>query len=330
MLRIAVVGVGFMGTSHLRIYKKFKDVKLVAVCDKNSKVVKEIARKFGTKFYLNHNDLINNEKLDAVSIATPTNAHKEIALDFINKKIPVLVEKPLASTIKDAQEIVNRASKNKVLLQVGHVERFNPAVVELGNLIKTGKFGKILSIVIKRVGLFPQRVEDVNVVTDLAVHDFDIVTNILGHLPDSVFARGGEGLIKGREDHAEIFLDYKDFGCFIQVNWITPVKIRTLAITGTKSYAEINYITQKMTLYKSNYKFKQPKGFKEFLAEFGEPETQQIDLSGREPLELELINFINSVRKLDKPKVTGSDGIRALILAEAATRSIKTGKLVKM
>lgn len=329
MLRIAVVGVGFMGTSHLRIYKKFKDVRLVAVCDKDSKLVEEIARKFGTKFYPSHKDLIRNEKLDAVSIATPTNAHKEIALDFINKKIPILVEKPLASTSKDAQAIVNRADKNKVLLQVGHVERFNPAVVELGNLIKTGKFGKILSIVIKRVGLFPQRVEDVNVVTDLAVHDLDIVTNILGRLPHSVFARGGEGLIEGREDHAEIFLDYGEFGCFIQVNWITPVKIRTLAITGTKSYAEINYITQKMTLYESNYKLKQPKGFEEFI-EFGEPRRHQIDLSGKEPLELELINFINSVRKLDKPKVTGSDGIRALILAEAATRSIKTGKLVKM
>lgn len=330
MLRIAVVGVGSMGKNHVRIYKRFKDVKLAAVCDKDSKTAGEVARKFGTKFYSNHKDLINNEKLDAVSITTPTNAHREIALDFISKKIPVLVEKPLASTSKDAQEIADRASENKVLLQVGYVERFNPAVIELNKLIKAGKFGKILSIVIKRVGLFPQRVEDVNVVTDLAVHDFDIVTSILGHLPHSVFARGGEGLIKGREDHAEIFLDYGDFGCFIQVNWITPVKIRTLAITGTKSYAEINYITQKMTLYKSNYKFKQPKGFKEFLAEFGEPETQQIDLSGKEPLELELVNFINSVRQLDKPKVTGDDGIKALILAEAVNKSIKLGMLVKI
>lgn len=317
-----------MGEGHSRIYKRFEDVKLVAVCDRNLKAAKEVAQKFGTKFYSSHIDLIDNEEIDAVSIATPTNAHKEIALDFIDKKIPILVEKPLASTSKDAQEIVDRASVNKVLLQVGHVERFNPAVIELSNLIKKGKFGKILSIVIKRVGLFPQRIKDVNVVTDLAVHDLDIVTSILGRLPLCVFARGGGGLIKGREDHAEIFLDYGEFGCFIQVNWVTPVKIRTLAITGTKSYAEIDYITQKMQLYESNYRLKRPRGFEEFI-EFGEPKTRQIDLSGKEPLELELINFINSVRRLEEPKVTGNDGVRALILAEAITRSIRMGKLIK-
>lgn len=329
-MKVAVIGCGVMGRFHARNYKQFKDVDLVAVCDIQKNVAKDLAKLYNANYYISHRDLIKKEALDAVSIAVPTTLHKMVARDFINTGVPVLVEKPLAVNIKEAKEILKAAKKKKVILAVGHIERFNPVITKLQDLVKGGAFGEILSIVVRRVGLFPPRVMDVNVVTDLAVHDLDIIATILGRAPKKIFARGWGSLTKGREDHAEIFMDYQTFGCFIQVNWVTPVKIRNLSITGTKGYAELNYITQKLEIFKSKYKVTQPRGFKEFVAKFGEPRRLELDLKGKEPLRLELENFLTSVKTGRKPVVGGEDAIRAMLLSEAAIKSIRSGKLIEI
>lgn len=330
MLKVAVVGIGFMGQNHARVYLERNDVELVAVCDTDEKKAKNFASQHKVKFYTNHNDLIKKEKLDAVSIVVPTKYHGRVALDFINSGINILVEKPLASSSREANIIVEKADQKKIVLLVGHIERYNPAVQKIKKMISKNDFGDILSLVVKRVGLYPPRVSDVNVVTDLAVHDLDIAAYLTGKLPNYVMARGGFTLEKGREDHAEIFLDYGKFGCFIQANWLTPLKIRTLSITGTKRYAELNYVTQKVDVYRNEYLVKKLSGYKDFVVKYGNPEKDELKITFEEPLKKEIANFIGCILGKERPIVTGQDGLAAVRLSELITRSIRTGLRVKV
>jgi len=329
-LNVAVVGVGSMGKNHVRIFSELKKVNLIAVCDINGKNAREISRMYKTKYYSNHKQLIKKEKLNAVSIAVPTELHESVALDFIENNIPVLVEKPLASNVKSAKRLIMKAKKERTLLTVGHVERFNPVVMKLHELIKNGKFGDILSIVIRRVGLFPLNFKDVGVVTDLGVHDLDIVTSLLGKNPEKIFARGGNAFTKKYYDHAEIFLDFGKIGCFILTNWVTPVKIRKLSVTGTKGHAELDFITQKLEVFKSNFKLKQVKGFSKFVKEFGEPKKYEIKINSQEPLKLEMENFVNAITGSEKLKVKPEEALNAIYLSELVNKSINIRKIVKI
>ena len=327
-LRVAVIGVGAMGQHHARNYAAFPGIHFIGVCDLNEKLGKKIAKLYHTTFYKDYRQLLATTSIDAISIVVPTKYHGSVAFDCLNKNIHVLIEKPLAETIHEAEQIAAKALEQQSILAVGHIEQFNPGVIQLQTLIKDGLLGDILSIVVKRVGLFPPRIQDVNVVTDLAVHDLDIVTTLVGRLPDSVFARGGKSLNQGREDHAEVFLDYGSFGCFIQVNWVTPIKIRTLAITGTKGYAELNYVTQKLELYRTNYRIRRPKGFEDFVVHFGEPKKMEITVKEAEPLKLEIEHFLDAVRKKKRPKVSSYEGIQAVMLSQKVLESIVTGRKV--
>src|SRR4030066_671039 len=253
-MNVAVVGCGVMGGYHSRVYNTLKNVNLVAVCDIDLESAKKIGNLYGVKYYQNYKDLLKNHRIDAASIAVPTSKHLPVALDFIKRKIPILIEKPLARTSIAAKRIIKEAKRENVFVMTGHIERFNPAVTKLLRLLSSKTLGKILSINIKRVGLFPPRIKDADVITDLAVHDLDIATLLAKKDPDYIYARGSGALTKGKCDHAEIFLDFNQFGCFIQANWITPIKVRQLSVTGTKGYAELNYITQELLFYKSNYK----------------------------------------------------------------------------
>lgn len=330
VLKVAVIGVGAMGRNHARSYSSIKGASLVGVADVNERQGRKIAKSYHTKFYAGYLDLIKKEKPQAVSIAVPTSLHYRVAMDCINRGISVLVEKPLTSTVEDAENLVRAAKKRKVVLLAGHIERYNPVVIKLQKLMKEGEFGDILSIVVKRVGLYPPRVSDVNVVTDLAVHDLDIICSLLGKTPTRVYARGGRGMNNKRIDHAEIFLDFDKFSCFIQVNWITPIKIRTLSITGKKGYAEIDYVAQNLDIYKSNNNTSLPSGFQEFISKFGSPRKEQIRLKGEEPLRFELEDFIQSVRSNRPTLVTPEEGVRAVILSQAVLQSITKNKPIPL
>ena len=330
VLKVAVIGVGAMGRNHARSYSSIKGASLVGVADVNESLGRKIAKTYHTKFYASYLDLISNEKPQAVSIVVPTSLHFKVAMDCINHGISVLVEKPLTSTVEEAEKLVREAKKRKVVILAGHIERYNPVIVKLQKLINSAKFGDILSIVVKRVGLYPPRVRDVNVVTDLAVHDLDIICSLLGQTPTRVYARGGRSLNNQRIDHAEIFLDFDRSSCFIQVNWITPIKIRTLSITGKKGFAEIDYVAQKLDIYKSNNNTGLPAGFQEFLSKFGAPQKEQIRLKGEEPLRLELEDFIQAARLNRSTLVTPEEGVRAVMLSQAVLKSIEQNKPVKI
>ena len=273
-INTCVIGVGNMGRYHARTYFKLNNVNLEAVSDINEKTGRKVAKEFNCKYYKDYNEMLVKENLDAVSITVPTKLHKKVALDMIKTKKHVLIEKPIASTIKEAKEIIKAAKKAGVKLTVGHIERFNPAVQELKRIIQGGKLGQIVSIIAKRVGVFPPQVRDTSVIIDLAIHDIDIFNYLINQQPTSVFVKGRKVLRYEQDDSAEILLSYNDISCFIQVNWITPIKIRTLSVTGSKGYVELNYITQKLEMFQSKYT-REFDSFGEFV-KFGEPIKKEI------------------------------------------------------
>jgi UDP-N-acetylglucosamine 3-dehydrogenase len=327
-INVGVIGVGNMGRHHVRIYSILKDVNLIAISDINQNIAKKVAEKFNCKYYKDYKKMLSKENIDAVSIAVPTSLHKKVALDVIKFKKHLLIEKPIAASSKEAEEIIKAAKKAKVKLCVGHIERFNPAVKRLKEIIQKGRLGKIISVIARRVGVFPPQIKDTNVIIDLAVHDIDIFNYLLEKQPVEVFADAQTSLINHREDSAEILLSFGDTTGFIQVNWITPIKIRTLSVTGSKGYAELNYITQELELYKSKYK-KVVNNFGE-IVKFGKPIKKKIKIKKGEPLLYELKSFIKCIKENKRPEVTGEDGLKAVAIAEGVIKSIRYNRIFKI
>ncbi|RLF88563.1 gfo/Idh/MocA family oxidoreductase, partial [Thermococci archaeon] len=192
MLRVGVVGVGNMGRHHARIYSELSKegkVEFVGVADANLERAKEVASQFKTKAFGDYEELV--ERVDAVSIAVPTSLHRQVALEFIEHGANVLVEKPIAESIESAQEIIRAAKKNDVILMIGHVERFNPAVLKLKEILDENLIGKVVTLTAKRVGPLPPQIKDVGVIIDLAVHDIDVMSFLLERNVRKVYARAG-------------------------------------------------------------------------------------------------------------------------------------------
>jgi UDP-N-acetylglucosamine 3-dehydrogenase len=313
-LKTAVIGIGNMGRHHVRNYSEIETSNLVAVADLNKELGQECAKKYNCNYYKNYLEMLETEKPEAVSVAVPSKFHHEVGINVMSKDIHALIEKPIATTIDDANGLIDCAKKYKVKLMIGHIERFNPGVIKLKEIIKDGKLGEITSIVAKRVGVFPPQIKDANVLIDLGVHDIDIINYLLEREPDEVVGNGGRALVDNREDYAEIFLKYGNTTGFVQVNWITPVKIRNLAVTGTKGYAELNYITQKLQLFYSNYS-KIIDSFGEFVFKFGEPESVNVEVEQKEPLKAEIESFLNSIIYNVPVKTSAESGLKALEIA---------------
>jgi UDP-N-acetylglucosamine 3-dehydrogenase len=320
MLNVVVIGVGNMGKHHVRNYFEMENVNLVAVCDINKELANRVAKKYSCKAYDNYKELLEQEDFQAASIAVPTSLHKKVSLDFIEKRKHVLLEKPIAKTIEEAQDIIRAAREKKVKLLIGHIERFNPAVQKLKELIKKDVLGKLTSIIARRVGVAPPQIQDANVIVDMAVHDIDIINYFVEKPPMKIYSSYGKALIKRREDYAEIFMIYKGgVTGFVQANWITPIKIRNINVTGTKGYAELNYITQELIISKNNY----PGNVKTFsdIIQAGKPITMGLPITKSEPLKEELKHFVRCIEKNKKPAVSGEQALHTLRIAIAATKN---------
>jgi len=314
MLRVGVVGVGNMGKHHVRIYSelwKEGKVELVGIADIDLNRAKEIASQFKTEAFRDYRELIG--KVDAVSVAVPTSLHRQVALEFIENGVDVLVEKPIAESIESAQEIVKAAEKNHVTLMVGHVERFNPAVLKLKEAIEQGILGEIITMNAKRVGPMVLRVRDVGVIIDLAVHDIDIMGFLSNSKVKEVYAKAGNVRHPANvEDYALIMLTFENgTSGIIETNRLTPHKTRYLSIVGTESIAYLDYINQDLTIYDDNW-------------------IKKAKIEKREPLKIELEHFIQCVMEGKKPLVSGEDGLHALKVAVKALESAKKDKVVKL
>jgi len=303
MIRVGVVGLGAMGHNHARIYSQLNH-NLVGVADTDLVRAKEIGEKYHTSYYSDYHQLLS--KVEAVSIAVPTTLHHTIAMDFLKAGVHCLVEKPIAYSLEEASEMTELAEKNHLNLAVGHIERFNPAVIRLKQIIDEGRLGKILSISTRRVGPSSPRVRDVGVVIDSGTHDIGVVRYLLGKEPIGVFSRVGK-FKQSKGDHAILLLDFtEDIVACIEINWFTPHKVRTLVATGTEGIAYLDYIEQTLTIQNSH-------------------ETHIEDIQKTEPLKLEINDFLKSITVRNKPTVDGKEGLAILKIALDASSSNFTG-----
>jgi len=314
MLRVGVVGVGMMGQHHVRVYSELArdgKVELVGIADANFERARELARKYGTIPYSDYRDLAKGN-LDAVDIAVPTSLHREVALEFINRGTSVLVEKPIADTIENAEEIIKAAEENNVTLMVGHIERFNPAVLKLRELIERGELGKVVTISAKRVGPMAKRIRDVGIIIDLGVHDIDVISYLFGEKVRNVYARARNILHPaGVEDHALITLGFEDGTGIVETNWLTPHKTRTLNVVGTGGIAYLDYIEQSLKLYNNEW-------------------VKEAKIERKEPLRNEIEHFIGCVETGRRPIVDGEAGLHALKVALLAQESARTGEVLEV
>jgi UDP-N-acetylglucosamine 3-dehydrogenase len=311
-LGVAVIGVGFWGKNHVRVFSELSETELLAVCDVNMERTKHIAEQYGVKAYSDSRKLLNRKDIEAVSICTWTTTHAAEAMRVLKADKHALVEKPLANTVREARKIVNFAKQRDRHLMVGFIERFNPSVQRAKNMLKKGEIGELVSATAKRVSEWPERIGDVGVVKDYAIHEIDVMRKIFEEDPTTVYARVGNLKHTKFEDYAQIMLTFKrGKTAFIEANWLTPDKIRNLTLTGSDAILALNYLTQEITT-----------------------ETLEKKLTPRfkwkEPLKMELQHFVKSILQNRQPEATGVDGLKALIIAEAAIQSSEKDRAIKL
>lgn len=312
-MNTAVIGVGNMGINHTRIFYQISN--LVAVADTNEARAKEVANLYKCNYYTDYNEMFKNEKIDAVSIVVPNHLHKSVTIDVLKRNIPILLEKPIASNLRDALEIARLVKNSKVKFTIGHVERFNPAVIKLKEILDKGDLGEVLGITARRVGSAGYPVIYENIMVDLAIHDIDILNFLLSKKkPDEAWCFIGKSPINNAEDYADIILRYDNTNAMIQVNWITPIKIRVLSINGSKAYAELNYITQDLKLYRMDY-IKDYDSFGKFILKYSTPDEINITIEKDEPLKLELKSFLDCIKNDTSPVITIDESLSALTTA---------------
>jgi predicted dehydrogenase len=331
-LRAAVIGLGVMGANHARVYAEMAGVELAAVADSDAGRLAAAGRIRG---YDDYRRLLAEERIDLVSIAVPTLAHAAVARDVIERGIPLLVEKPLAATIAEGEHLRDLAAGACVAMTVGHIERFNPAVIELKRRLEAGELGRVFQVHARRVGPFPQRVRDVGVVLDLAPHDIDVMRFLLGSEVVRVQAEAEQRINTDHEDMLFGLLRFANGAVgVLDVNWLTPTKIRELSVLGERGMFVVDYLARELTFFE-NAHAGAPDGIASdwaahHLKGVSEGPVHRIRIEKREPLRVELESFVQAVRDGTPPLVTPGDGIAAMAAAEALVRASATGAHVTL
>lgn len=310
-----------MGRQHARILSELPGVELVAVCDASAEARDWASATFDVPTYDDWRQLAETE-LEAVVNALPTPEHFETTKAFLELERDVLVEKPIAATPAEGDALVELAERSGRLLMVGHVERFNPAIRALRAEIENGTLGDVVNISSRRVGVARPVAPRTNVVIDLAIHDIDICSFLLRAQGRLVFASGVALGSNQLEDHTDLLLRYGDTVASLQANWITPVKIRRLTVTGVGGFAEVDYLTQSLRIFKGV-----PSVFKgsvwNFFAVAHESEPVNVDIERVEPLRAELEHFVSCIRSGENPVGDARHAAQALALAMQATDVIR-------
>ncbi len=315
-LRAAVVGVGSMGRNHARVYSELDGIDLVALADSDDSALHTIANRYHACPYVDYREMLAGEPLDLVSVAVPTGMHAQVAAAAIRRGVNVLVEKPLASTLAEGQELIALAQERGVLLGVGHVERFNPVVTALKQHLDDGELGRVFQITIRRVGPFPARVKDVGVFLDLATHDIDVMFYLTGARVQRVSAEAAQVLHAQHEDLAVGLLRFTNgvIGVLIE-NWLSPAKVRDVIVNGERGMFVADFLTQDLYFYENNYT---ASGWEPLQVFRGMAEGRMIryPLARSEPLRLELDAFARAVANGEPFLVRGEDGLLAMQLAQ--------------
>jgi UDP-N-acetylglucosamine 3-dehydrogenase len=311
-LGVAVIGTGFWGKNHARIYKELENTNLVAICDVNPERAKTIAKQYGVKAYTDSSAMLKDCEIQAVSVCTWSIKLAEETLKCLNAGKHVLVEKPMATDIKQAQMLIDTAKANNLCLSVGFLMRFIPGLQQIKQAVESKKIGELVSATTKRVAQWPERIGDVGVVKDTAIHDIDVMQFISGEKPVSVYAKIGNMRHREFEDYAQIMLTYESGKtAFIEANWLTPYKIRSLNVTGSEAIMRLDYNSQELWIENAI-------------------ETVQPRSPFKEPLKAELEHFAECLIEKKTPIITGEDGYNALEIAMAAIESSNKNRAIKL
>jgi len=327
MQRTAVVGTGIMGMNHARVLAELG--ALAGICDVSEGAARNAAKRFSVPSYKSVKEMLEADReLQAVVVSTPTVTHKELALAAVAAGKHVLVEKPLADNVADARAVAGAAEEAGLTFAVGHIERHNPAVRYARSAIARGQFGKVITASAKRVSSYPGRISDVGVVVDLAIHDMDIIRYVTGSDALAVFAAGGIQAAGRHEDHADIMMMLGNGATgLVEVNWLTPMKIRKLSLTCSQRYVELDYMNQTVDVSSSTAMDVDTADLSQIPQEH---DHRHITLKKQEPLKNELVDFLDAVERKRKPLVGGDDGVEAVRMARAALESIRQRKVVEM
>ncbi len=297
-LRVAVVGAGHLGSLHAKVYSAIKKkcgISLIGVCDINKKAAKEIARKYNTDYFVDYHDLL--DKTDAVSIVVPTIHHHKVAKDFLKAGIHVLIEKPITRTMEEADELIELAGEKDLIIQVGHIERFNSAVRAVEPLLLKPRF-----IECQRLGSInkKKRIKDVGVVLDLMIHDIDIILGLV-HSGVKNIEAVGISTVSDHEDLANVRLTFQNnVIADITASRVTKEETRKIRIFQEQSYILLDYMHQEAFLFQRSGK---------------KLHKEKIKIKKKEPLKVELKSFIDCVRNGKRPMVSGQEGREALQVA---------------
>ena len=301
-VKVGIIGVGYLGTQHARILSYLEEAELIGVADIDFKKAMVIGNRHGVKYYENCENML--DEIDAGIVATPTSEHFAISMKLLKKGKSVLVEKPITETIEQAEELVSTADKNGLILQIGHLERFNPAVEALENLISEPKF-----IEVQRLGSFSARSLDIDVVLDLMIHDLDIIMALIKD-EVKVIRSSGIHVLSDKIDIANARLEFTS-GCIatLTASRVHQGKVRKLRIFEPSSYYSIDYIDQEVKVFPLNGR---------------QTDIKTLKIKKEEPLKKELQNFFRCIIDGKKRKVTGEEGLRALRLAYSVLNEAET------
>jgi UDP-N-acetylglucosamine 3-dehydrogenase len=311
-LGVAVIGTGQWGKNHARVYHELPSVELIAICDINAERAKAMAAQYGVKAYSSSTEMLKDKSIEAVNVCTWSTILAKEAQKVLNSGRHVLVEKPMATTPQQAEKLVQTAKENGLHITVGFLMRFIPGLQIIRQSIENKKIGDLVCATAKRVSQWPERIGDVGVLKDTAIHDIDVMRFISNQDPIAVYAKMGSMKHRKFEDYAQIMLTYEDGkSAFIESNWLTPYKTRMLTVTGSDAIMKLDYITQDLWIEQQT-------------------ETVQPRVPFQEPLKMELQHFVDCIVEKKKPLVTGEDGVRALTVATAALQSSAKNRAIQI
>jgi predicted dehydrogenase len=301
-VKVGIIGVGYLGTQHARILSYLEEAELKGVADIDFNKAMQIGNRHGVNYYENFEEML--DEIDAGIVATPTSEHFSISMELLNKGKSVLVEKPITETIEQAEQLVSYAKKNGAILQVGHLERFNPAVEAIEDMITEPKF-----IEVQRLGSFSARSLDIDVVLDLMIHDLDIIMSLIKD-EVKVIKSSGIHVLSDKIDIANARLEFGS-GCVatLTASRVHQGKVRKLRIFEPTSYYSIDYIDQEVKAFPLNGR---------------QTDIKTLKIKKEEPLKKELQNFFQSIRDGKMRKVSGEEGLRALKLAYSVLEEAST------
>lgn len=289
-IKAGVIGTGHLGQHHARIYSEIEGVELKALIDINESRAQELAAKYNCKAYSDYKEIIKS--LDVVSIVTPTVTHYKIAIECLKQGKDVLLEKPITFDVAEADKLINEAQKKNCILQIGHIERYNPAFIALSGMVKNPKF-----LESKRMSPFTGRGTDVDITLDLMIHDVDLILGLVGSKVKSIKAKGIK-MLSNKIDFAEAWLEFENgSAASLTASRIAAERQRTVTVFQKDSYMAVDYQNAEIKRYSKNTK--------EMLLDTITPEK-------KEPLKEEIMDFLRCVRQRKKPLVSGIEGRNAL------------------